>query len=477
MTDPPSGLRLFQQGGFYIGALFVPRAGNFLLLPLYTALLGTEAYGAVGVVQRLVELLVLVALAGQSQALMRLGTDREGGLAPLLSSQLAFVGLAALFLTGVSLVAWPWIAPVLGGTALWPVGIAGLMGVAGSTLFHLELSALQFAGRAALHGALSLGQWVTAVIGFLVLVGWLELQAAGFLLATAFSYTLLAVIGFRSMPEGTSLRLEGSVLGPALRFGLPIVPHALSGLLLGATDRAVLAYERGLAEAGIYTLASNLSSAVFLVAMGMQRAWLPFFLREDRRRDGRGWGAVPRIALTTHGMVAFAAAGVGLAAPEIVAVFSDRPFAPASAVLPVLVGGQMIRTFYMTNMAVVMTEARTARWLVAVTLPAALLNLLLNLAWVPRFGAMGAAWATALAFGTTVMLSGWLARRARRVDFLRAREALMMFAVGIALAVGYGSSFPLRLALGLGVVAILWFLVGRDALEAWWRMRARVDRS
>jgi O-antigen/teichoic acid export membrane protein len=472
VSEPRRSLRLLQQGGFYIGSLFALRAGNFLLLPLYTALLSADEYGAVGVVQKLVELLVLVAIAGQGQALIRLGTETPTGIGRLLSSQLVFVGLSALFLTGLAAGAWPWIAPAMGGSPLWPVGLAGLVGVAGTTLFYLELSALQLRGQAGRHAALTVAQWATGVLGFLVLVMLLDLGAAGLLLATSLSFTLFAAIGWRSMPEDTALRLERSVLRPSLRFGIPIVPHALAGVLLGATDRAVVAHELGLGEAGIYVLAANLSSAVFLVAMGAQRAWLPFFLREDREREGSEWGAVPRIALAIHGLVMFTAAGVGLAAPEIVAVFTDVRFGAASTLIPVLVGGQMIRTFYMTNMAVVLTERRTARWLVGITLPAALLNLVLNLVCVPRWGALGAAWATAIAFGSTVLLSELLARRARRVSFLRAREGAMVLAVAVALTAGYGRAFPVRFGLGVGVVAVLWLLLGRDVLYAWRHVRA-----
>ena len=39
MASPSVGLRLFSHGAVYTGGIFLMRAGNFLLLPVYTALL------------------------------------------------------------------------------------------------------------------------------------------------------------------------------------------------------------------------------------------------------------------------------------------------------------------------------------------------------------------------------------------------------------------------------------------------------
>ena len=63
------GIRLFSHGTFYTGGTVLMRAGNFLLLPVYTALLTTAEYGTVGVLKQAAQVLLLRALCGQLREL------------------------------------------------------------------------------------------------------------------------------------------------------------------------------------------------------------------------------------------------------------------------------------------------------------------------------------------------------------------------------------------------------------------------
>lgn len=463
-----AGLRLFREGGIYTAGLVLLRAGNFLLIPLYTALLTTEEYGAVGVVMAVANLLTIVGMTSQTHALLRLGTDVEDQpekLAVLLSTQFTWVVAATLGLTVVAAVGWPWILPLVGGTSLWPLGVAGLATVVGSAVFQLVLSWLQFSRQARAHTTLSVVRWLVlmgVVLGLLLGAQW---KAEAILTATAVSFAVGSWLGWRRLPVGVRLGVwDARVLRETLAYGLPILPHGLAGVIFLATDRTLLAAYHGLSAVGIYELAAKLASVVFMIAMGMQKAWIPFFFREDQDAAQHGWRRVRVLSFFAVSMVACVAVGVGLLAPELVAIAGPDSYADAARVVPVLAGANFVRDYYLVVVAVVMANKATARWIAAATLPAAGLNIVLNTMWIPEHGVMGAAWGTAVSFGVSMMLAALLARKARRIPF-KYGHALVLFAlVAVTLWAGAGASLPTRL--GLGVVFALG-LVALDGKDLW----------
>lgn len=465
-----AGLRLFREGGIYTAGLFLLRAGNFLLIPLYTSLLTTEEYGAVGVIMAVANLLTIVGMTSQTHALLRLGTDVEGSpeqLRQLLSTQFTWVMSATLALTIVAALGWPWILPLVGGLSLWPLGVAGLATVVGSATFQLILSWLQFSRQARAHTVLSVARWLVLMVVVLSLLLGAQWKAEALLTATAVSFAVGSFLGWRTLPEGVRIGvLDRRLLREALAYGLPILPHGLAGVIFLATDRTLLAAYHGLGAVGIYELAAKLASVVFMIAMGMQKAWIPFFFREDKEAAQHGWKRVRVLSFFAVSMVSCVAVGIGLLAPELVAIAGTDAYADAAEVVPILAGANFMRDYYLVVVAVVMADKATARWVAAATLPAAGLNIVLNAWWIPEHGVFGAAWGTAVSFGVSVVLAGLLARRARTIPF-KYMHALVLFAlVCVTLWAGTGASLPVRLGLGVLFAGGLLALDGKDLWKA-----------
>ena len=479
-APPPSrgsGLRVFREGGIYTAGLILLRAGNFLLIPLYTSLLTKEEYGAVGVIMAVANLLTILGMTSQTHALMRLGTDLEGDedqLRVLLSTQLTWVVGATLALTAVAAVGWPWLLPFVGGLSLWPLGVAGLATVVGSAVFQMVLSWLQFSRQPRAHTTLSVARWLVLMGVVLALLLGARWKAEAILGATAVSFAVGSWLGWRRLPAGVRVGLmDRTMLRQALAYGLPILPHGLAGVIFLATDRALLAAHVGLGAVGIYELAAKLASVVFMIAMGMQKAWIPFFFREDRDAEAHGWERVRTLSFFAVSAVACVSVGVGLLAPELVALAGPDSYAEAAGLVPILGGANFVRNYYLVAVAVVMAEKTTARWIAAATLPGAALNVALNAWWIPEHGVYGAAWGTAVSYGLTVVLAGLLARRARAIPFKYGRAATLFGMVVLVLWAGAGADLAARIGLGALFAVALVALDGKDLWTAAKVLRAR----
>ena len=475
MARQSAGLKLFAEGGLYTFGLFLLRAGNFLLLPLFLKYLEPAEYGAFGVMKQAAMLLALLAISGQGQSILRLGVDSEqdeAQLARLVSTVYTWVFLVSCALAGVTALLWPWLGGMLDSMPLWPVGAAGLAAVAGLAIFQLTLAWLQFNHLARRHTVLNLVRWaIQLVLIFVFLIG-LDLGATGLLLAMALSYLIGALIGLRNLPPGSKPQLHMPSLTSSLRYGVPLLPLSISGVIFSATDQVLLAAhpEHGLNAAGIYLLAFQLGSAVYMFAMGMQKAWIPFFFREDKAQ-GRDpdWSKVRILSFFNVSVVSFAAVGVGLLAPEGVAIaawFGSGDYRAAAALVPILTFGAFIRSYYLVSASVVLADKRMSRWIALTTLPAAGLNIALNTAWIPEYGMVGAAWATVTSHAVAMIGTAMLSRRTRKIPFKYVRAALLIVLVASFLYFGVGQAIGVRI---LGIVAfglVLLLLDGRDIAAA-----------
>lgn len=468
-----AGLKLFREGGLYTLGLFLLRAGNFLLLPVYTGVLAQEEYGAFGVVRHVVNLLVILAVASQGYSLMRLGTDveeDEGSSSRLVSSIFCYVAVASIALAAGAALLWPVLGSQVDDVPLWPLGLAGLSIVLFEPVFRLCLSWLQFHGKAGTHTVISAVRWAVLMgLVVLFLLG-LGFKAEGVLLAMGISFAVGVVLGVRKV-KGLKPRIDRKVLGASLVYGLPILPHALSGIIFQATDQVLLAAndQHGLGTAGQYLLAAQLASAIFMVAMGMQKAWLPFFLREDRDRGEGGWDRVRKLSFFSVSAVACAAVGVSLLAPEFVklaSIFAESSYSMAAAVVPILGFGAFLRCYYLVTSAVVMADKGMARWIAVATLPAAALNILLNALWIPEHGMIGAAWATFTAHCLAMALTVAMARRARKVPFKYGRAVVLAALVGATLWIAQDQELLARIGLIAAFGLALLALDGKDLLGA-----------
>ena len=138
---------------------------------------------------------------------------------------------------------------------------------------------------------------------------------------------------------------------------------------------------------------------------------------------------------------------LSLTAPEVVALITPRGYGTAAAVTSVLCLGTLYRTGAQTAGAVVLsTQAGASRiWLAS--LPAALVNIGLNIWWIPHFCALGACWATTVAMLLNLLFTVGMARLVQKVPFrYGAISVLLLVATALVVVADY-VPFLVRLAL------------------------------
>ncbi|MCO4773773.1 MAG: lipopolysaccharide biosynthesis protein [Deltaproteobacteria bacterium] len=455
--------RIVKHGAIYGAGELLARMTAFLLVPVYTVMLAPEELAVWGLGAMALQLLNTSYGVGLSAAVLQFQYDYKDdpeGLRVFNGTIVTFLLFWPLVLHGGLelgapglLQAWlpqlPW-APygrLLSLTAL--LSTATLVPIAFWTAGEKPKPfVLLNTAKALLETLLTLG--------LLVMAGWGVLSIFAGRLAGAL--LVAAPLGIATARK-VRLGIRWHLLGPALAFGIPLLPHLLSTWALTMADRVLLVRLDGQHSLGIYTAAYWFPIAVNVLSMSAYRSWSPLFHKTVTDEEQRP--ALLRATTVFVGAVLFASVGAASVAPDVVhLVFADG-YHSGAQLASVLVLGAGFQGLYLVQVAPLYNRKRKLAIPIA-SGSAAVTNIALNLLWIPEHGAIGAAWATLVSYGVLAGVTAAFARREMKLPVdLRVVVASL---AGVALAYLLGELAAS--AVGAGPEAGVGALLGVLALKA-----------
>ena len=444
-----------------IGYGAVQWAGPFLSLiftPIITRALSPGDYGVADYLLTVVSALSTLALFALPTALITHFNDRSEDIQWRRSITGSAYTIAALsgILFGVLLFVYAplltEIVPILGRYTdlVRLISVTFFFGLTGAIL----TSAAQAALRVRWGMIFSLVTIIGTFAGNVLFIVILRLGVTGMILTpivTGLGVWVAGMILARKMIGAPSPR----VMKILLRSGAILLPTMLAAWALQVSDRLFLGQHVNETELGYYAIANRMAGLVGVAMAPIYSAWTPLALAVQQQM-----GAVDRyISMSRYliGAVLVVGLGIGLFANEILLVLTRPAYLPAAPYVGFLVYVHIFSGFG----AVFSTGALIGKQLASVTgavVAGALLNLLLNMLLIPRFGIGGATLATVIGYGVPQIILYWWLQRHYPIPYPMGR---FLAALGIQFAlqmVGVwvpAVAFPLRMAMKLGVFTIL----------------------
>ena len=261
----------------------------------------------------------------------------------------------------------------------------------------------------------------------------------------------------RLRDHGLKVRLgwDGPRIREMARSALPLVGHSLLGLVIYNSDLIFLRIFRGPGDVGLYAVAYTLISFLLNLGWAYSQSLLPTLARLEV--EGTGAGELFRSAQAQVFVITapLAVGGWLVAEPLITSLFSEE-YLPAGAALAVLIWSVPVSLVRSVSLAALLARERQDLVL-RTTTSSAVVNLLLNVILIPRFGILGAAYATV---ATELMRAGLALLFTRQEGYpglalLRFVPSLLGAAVmaGVVLA-SAGMNVWMRIALGAAAYAL-----------------------
>ena len=434
-------LDMVKNSGIYaVGALASPLV-SLILTPFLAHNLSITEYGGLAILYTVIDLVTVMTQLGLSSAFFRAyNGDYESTRDRLdvLSTSIILLLLASLPVAAVMMITAPWLSVLLFNSPSFSgsVELAALV-IVMENLTLPGISWLRAEERAILYTALSIANMLVVLGTNIGLVGVLHLGVNGALIAKGAGYAVVVAytmpMMLRRLIRKHSLHLRFNIAWGMLTFGIPTVFSDMAAWVLQLSDRYLLSHFGSLAQTAGYSVAYVLGgvlSPVVLAPWGL--AWVPIMYAIAKREDAayifklvfRWWSSV----------LLFAAFALSLVSTIVLEVLFPPAYRASEPIIPIITLSTMFIGVWYIFMIGVNIRRKTILEFVYVVI-AASINLLLNIFLIPRFGAMGAAVSTLLAYIVLVLVSYIVNQRIYPIGF-EISSFIFRLLVGVALYVG-----------------------------------------
>jgi O-antigen/teichoic acid export membrane protein len=287
---------------------------------------------------------------------------------------------------------------------------------------------------------------------------WVGLGVTGVVVSDAAASLVFALLLLPTLRRGAVPAWSAAPLRAALAFGLPKVPHGFLLQVQNLADRRILAEFASRADVGLYHQGYTLGQGVKFALAAFEPAWQPFVYSQIGKPDT----GLLIARIVTYVWLGFVTLGLGVAVfgRELLMAltFTNPAFWAAAPIVPVVVFAYVLQgAFLLTSIGIGIEKK--ARYYPLVTFAAAATNIGLDLAWIPRYGGLGAAWATLASYAVMAAIGFLVSRRLYPIPFEAGRLARICLCAAVSFALSRLAPDAVAPALAAKCAALLLFPV------------------
>lgn len=437
--------------GLYTLAGFVPAVTGVVALIVFTHVFAPSAYGRYALTLSVVTLFGTACYGWIDQAVVRFEPHVEPSV--LLGNVVWLLGGIGTAAGILALVGYVFVTPLLGPFA--PFLLAGVAVAVTQGSFYVLRALL----RVRLESRSVVGYEVFRSVGGLALALVLALVIldgiVGWLWGTAIASGItVGLLVFRLVFGARSIRFDPTFARRMARYGFPLAGWLAGMMLLNFADRVLIELLRGSEAVGIY--ASNYS----VVHYGLGLVFTPIIISAEPilmnlwDENNEAEVAATITDMTRYLLIVGVPAVIGAAAFHRVLsnLLLGASYAQGAVVIPIIAVGLLIWNAAIIGQKGIEVEERTTILLYGIAL-AVVVNVVVNVPLIIRFGYVGAAVATLMSF---VLYAGFILVVTRRyIPWRLPLRSIRNIAVAsLGLLVPYATLFVLgRDSLGTLIIA------------------------
>ncbi|MBR7184840.1 MAG: polysaccharide biosynthesis C-terminal domain-containing protein [Clostridia bacterium] len=361
----------------------------YFLMPLYTACLTSAQFSRADLIAQTANLLIPILSVSICDAVFRFTLDRTQNRAAVLTTGcfVIFAGAAVGIPIGLLLNAIPYFSGGYG----WLI----IAYVVASNFHTLCANYLRAAGKTklfAIQGIFTTG--FTILLNLIFLLG-LHMTVTGYVLSVVLADMIVGVALFFGC--GLWKKISFAAFSPAfarnmLAYSLPLIPTTIFWWATNVSDRYMIAYFCGDAINGLYAAAFKIPTLLILVSGIFIEAWHFSAVtdRGDLHQQSRFFSTVFD---SFQAVMFMAGAGLTAFAKLCSVLLFDDSYYDAWRYMPVLLLATVFSSLVTFMGSVYLVEKKSLNSFYT-SLIGALVNLVLNLLFIPFWGAQGAAIAT-----------------------------------------------------------------------------------
>lgn len=389
----------------YLFGGITQKAAAFLLVPFFTRLMPPVEFGLLSFWMAVLAALQILSGLGIDAAVNRLFHDHTKDK----FQQRSFL---------MSMLLWRWILTIPIIVLLFTVGkllspywttfntdpylFIVLIAASMQAVIDTILAAYRTSRNASKFFYVVIISTIFLVVANIIYVGLFRLNAIGALLAALTSSSLTAILASAFFIRGLRpAKFDKVHLWPAIKYGLPTVPQKMGNWLNNLSNRVLITQLASLVAVAQYQLAYTGGAIITLLVTSVNSAYVPWYYQNRIAgiSDKRKIATLDYAIIAALGSVCV---GLMIFSHEFILIAAPPSYQEAEILIPAIAVGCFIFAQYTQFLKVLHFHKRTGVASLSVLIPG-LLTIPMNFLVIPKFGALGAAWVTCIAFSLTLI--------------------------------------------------------------------------
>ena len=380
-----------KAGGLYLFGNIFDKAVAFITVPIFTRMLSTSDYGYTTTYLSWVNILTVIITLSLGNSIRSAVVDYKGKEDEYLSSVFFLGTLSALAITGILSI----VALVSSDSLPLPIILLCCAdSYAVSILATVKwryMMEMKYVRRTILQ---SLPNILIVIIAVIFISNMEHEKYLGRIYANtivSFALALFYVLIYFSRGRTFFNKVYWKY---ALSFSLPLIFHSLSNVILSPADRSMITWLKNSSETGIYGIAYQFGMVPLVITTTLENVWIPWFTKKMECGEKN---LVNEMVRPYVSVVTIICTGVILVAPEVLKFMTTPDYYSAIYIIAPVT----LANFFMFLASISIDNEyylKKTKTIAINTVIAAVVNIILNYIYIPKFGAVAAAYTTVASY-------------------------------------------------------------------------------
>ena len=240
---------------------------------------------------------------------------------------------------------------------------------------------------------------ITSAILSILLVNFMEKKYFARILGLTLPTIIIGLLMYIRTINRAKKCLQVKYWKYALELSIPLILHVLSGNILSQFDRIAIANITGFSDAALYGMAYNIGGLLNVVLSSFNGAWVPWFYQQMQFENFKQIREVSRYYIALFSIIGIALLAF---APEMMLIMAPPAYYKAIYVIPPVILGIFLQFIYTLYVNIEFYNKKTL-YIPVGTVISAVLNIILNLLFIPQYGYIVAAYTTLIGYASLLV--------------------------------------------------------------------------
>lgn len=441
--------KFYQNTILYFLGNFLPVAGQFFLLPIYTSHLTPEDYGITNSISAFSSLFSLVITISLGRSIYRLYYDfkTENDKRDFLGT----INIGIFFIATIGVLLAFLFHDLLGSIfksiEFYPYIFLAVLTCYLTVFENVPKTVFVVKEKAKYHFILGLIQFLLNNAFIVYLVVFNEYGAKGYLIGllagSLTSLPLYLIISFKN----SNFVFKKGIFKSAFFYSLPLLPSQLAVWVMTLSNRVFLDYYQDMRSVGLFSLGYKIASLGLYISDAFKKAYDPVFFKiANEKEETKAKGELMlynNVYLIGILIITFA---VVLISKEVLVLFFESAYQVAYTVIPIISLSYFLDKMHgITNLS--FYQLKKTKELMYLTIAMAGMSILLNFVFIPQYGELGAAYSMLF---TSVLMFFIKYNLSKKYFFIKINLKL----IGILLIVMISSIYLIDFYFNLAAISI-----------------------